>query len=489
MKSIVLSKKEYRDRVYACWLGKNIGGTIGGPLEGKMYVHNLEFYEPIPDKSAPNDDLDLQIIWLIMMEEKGIPPRLSHFAEYWRTMLYRFPWDEYGFCLRNLDRGLRPPISGWFENYYVDNMGSPIRSEIWACLAPADPQKAAAMAWLDSALDHAGGEGTWGEMFWAAVQSAAFVEKDPLTLIRIGLSMIPPSTEISRSIREAVWCWENRRPWGEARNKLATIYGNPHPCHAPQNHGFTIIGWLYGKDFGDKLCKAVNCGCDTDCTGATLGALLGILNGTRGISRKWSDPVGREIVLHKLTGNPPQAPKTLDELTDRTMVLAEKMMRLHGNAVRFGAKNQLPADLAARLFRNEDAIAARNLDVNAAAEWDGEVEIVLHYNGDPVMLPGVPRRVSVSWESGGKQGAAAVSLRAPAGWKMTSAGPAAFDLSTAKPEDRNELTVSVRLGKKTHTATFVMLGPNEAKGYPSAKNVERCWKCGVRKEYCQCPKV
>jgi hypothetical protein len=34
------------------------------------------------------------------------------------------------------------------------------------------------MAWKDSSLDHTGGEGTYGEMFWAALQAAAFVEKD-----------------------------------------------------------------------------------------------------------------------------------------------------------------------------------------------------------------------------------------------------------------------------------------------------------------------
>jgi hypothetical protein len=401
-------------------------------------------------------------------------------------MLHRFPWDEYGFCLRNLDRGLRPPVSGWFENGYVDNMGSPIRSEIWACLAPANPQKAAALAWLDSALDHAGGEGTWGEMFWAAVQSAAFVEKDPLTLIRIGLAMIPPASEISRSIREAVWCRQNGRPWGEARNKIATYYGNPHPCHAPQNHGFTVIGWLYGKDFGDKLCLAVNCGCDTDCTGATLGALLGILDGTKGIPDKWSKPVGRDIVLHALTGNPPQAPKNLDELTDRTMALAEKMMKLHGHSTRFSDKTRLPSDLMARLFRNEDAIASRGQDVTAAAEWDGEVEIVLHYNGDPAILPGITRRVSVSWESQSPTREAVVSIGAPVGWKVRKIGPAAFDLSAARVADRNELTVSVTLGKKAHSAKFVLLGPNEAKGYVTARNVDKCPKCGTRKGHCNC---
>ena len=63
-----------------------------------------------------------------------------------------------------------PPVSGWFENYYVDEMGSPIRSEIWACISPADPQTAASLAWMDSVMDHAGGEGTYGRYDPAGMQ-------------------------------------------------------------------------------------------------------------------------------------------------------------------------------------------------------------------------------------------------------------------------------------------------------------------------------
>ncbi len=192
MAPIVLGRKEYRDKVYACWLGKNIGGTLGAPYEGAKYVNNLTFYDPVPTEPLPNDDLDLQLVWLQMLEERGADVCVADFAAYWSKHASAYPWNEYGFCSRNLERGLLPPLSGWFENYYVDEMGSPIRSEIWACVAPADPQRAAALAWMDSAVDHAGGEGMWGEMFWAAVESAAFVIADPHTLINIGLAMIPP---------------------------------------------------------------------------------------------------------------------------------------------------------------------------------------------------------------------------------------------------------------------------------------------------------
>jgi hypothetical protein len=160
MTDLILNKAAFRDKLYACWMGKNIGGTLGEKWECKKMTHALTFYDPMPEKASPNDDLDLQLIWLKMLEDEGLDPSIRTFASYWERYACRYPWNEYGFCMRNLDRGLRPPISGCFENYFVDEMGSPIRSEIWACLHPGDPQAAARMAWKDSSLDHAGGEGT-----------------------------------------------------------------------------------------------------------------------------------------------------------------------------------------------------------------------------------------------------------------------------------------------------------------------------------------
>ncbi len=480
MADITLGKDEYRDKVYACWLGKNIGGTLGGPWEGRKFVNDLTFYDPIPDGSAPNDDLDLQLVWLKMLEDRGVPPKVPHFAEYWRRYTCAYPWNEYGFCMRNLDRGLMPPVSGCFENYYVDEMGSPIRSEIWACIAPANPQKAAALAWMDSAMDHAGGEGMHGEMFWAAVESAAFVLNDPLELIRIGLSMIPISCAISRSIREAVWCRQNGKRWGEARQRILDNFGHNNPCDAKVNHGFTVLGWLYGEDFGDKLCKAVNCAYDTDCTGATLGALLGILGGTAGIPRKWSDPIGTDIVLHKFTGDC-DAPKDLDELTDRTLALAEKL-----GAVALGGKTELPADLKSRLFRNEEAQDALAEDVNSAVELDGDTEIILHYNGDPVLYPGIGRRFEVSLRREGHDCQAHIELAVPDGWQAVPAGPGSFDVSAGDVADHNTVEVKATANGEDYSASFVVLGPGGATGFPASTNIEKCPTCWGRKESCIC---
>ncbi|HUS48310.1 MAG TPA: ADP-ribosylglycohydrolase family protein [Phycisphaerae bacterium] len=476
MSAITIDRKEFHDRVLACWMGKAIGGTLGAPYECQRGPHSLTYYDPVPTEAAPNDDLDLQLVWLSMLEDVGVDPPLPAFAEYWSRHAASYPWNEYGFFMRNYGRGLRPPVAGCFENYFVDEMGSPIRSEIWACLHAGDPQAAAEKAWRDSALDHAGGEGTCGEMFLAAVQAAAFIEADPETLIRIGLEMIPLSSHVGRSVREALWCRKNGLNWAEARERVATRFGHHQPCNAVPNHGFITIGWLYGEGFGDRLCKAVNCGYDTDCTGASLGALLGILGGTAAIPDKWLAPIGRQIVLHRFTRGLP-APATLDELADRTVALAAKA------GVPLADATALPDDLRSRLFRNEAAIRARARDVHAAVELCDGREVWLHYGGEPVLRPGVAREVWVTLSDDDRP---SVEITAPDGWTCTRLADNRFRLACdGDVADANTLTVRPAAGG---SVDFTMLGPGQAKGYPAGHNVPECLTCRARVEACICPK-
>jgi len=476
MGKITLNKGRFRDKLYACWMGKNIGGTLGAKWECKKHTNALTFYDPIPSKAAPNDDLDLQLVWLKMLEDVGLDPSVRTFAKYWEMYACRYPWNEYGFCMRNLERGLLPPVSGCFENYFVDEMGSPIRSEIWACLHPGDPQAAARMAWKDSSLDHTGGEGTLGEMFWAAIQAAAFVESDPMTLIRIGLNQIPVSSHIARVVREVVWCKENGRNWGETRERVATIFGHFMSCNAIPNHGFTIIGWLFGNDFGDKLCKAVNCGYDTDCTAATLGATLGIINGTAGIPQHWIDPIGTDIVLHKFTGDC-NAPKTIAELTDRMLALSERSVKNKATFA-FADKDVFSTDLHSLLFRNELSRAALTQDIHASVQLMGDEEVWLHYNGEPVIWPGIAKTIRVSTKGG-----VDAKLRVPDGWSAKPLGDNQFEVFTsATVAKSNILTVFVN----GQTAQFTILGPEGATGFPAQVNVPECSTCHARVEACMC---
>jgi hypothetical protein len=78
--------------------------------------------------------------------------------------------------------------------YYVEGMGCPIRSEIWACISPGNPELACMYSWKDGIMDH-GNESVYGEVFLASLEAMAFFENDMEKLINIGLSHIPGTSK------------------------------------------------------------------------------------------------------------------------------------------------------------------------------------------------------------------------------------------------------------------------------------------------------
>lgn len=339
-----LKFEQYKDKVMGCWAGKNIGGVLGAPFEGMRQINDIEFYtQDLSMGPPPNDDLDLQIVWLAAVERYGRSVDAAILGEYWMSFIIP-NWVEYGMGKANMRAGLQPPLSGEVDNTYKDSCGCYIRSEIWACLAPGHPEIAARYAYEDAIVDHAG-EGMYGEIFFAALQSAAFVEGNTRKLIDIGLSYIPEDCITASAIKKVMECYDNGMSLREARKeihntapgtfgiqgvKLSEInawdnegmeVGDPG-FDAPENVAFTIAGWLYGnEDFGDCLCKAVAFGEDTDCTCATLGAILGIVKGASNLPRKWMDPLDDKIATLCIdeTSHMLWVPQTATELSNRVM--------------------------------------------------------------------------------------------------------------------------------------------------------------------------
>jgi len=320
----------YRKRVLGCWLGKAVGGTLGGPWEGKGGPHNLTYYDPVPTAMLPNDDLDLQVIWVEALRRHGLPLDRGILARAWLENLHFWP-DEYGIAARNLTCGVMPPASGAFDNGFSAGMGAAIRSELWACLAPADPALAARLAREDACVDHAR-EGLYAEVFLAALQSAAFAQSDRDVLLETALATIPSYSRVARAIADTRRWWSEAGDWVAVRQRLLAAHGQENFTDVAQNLAFIVLGWLAGNgDFGRSICIAVNCGKDADCTGASLGALLGILD-PGGIGPDWLRPLGRDLLLSAgVVGMHPAA--TLDEFTDQVTALALDVLRYYGSAV------------------------------------------------------------------------------------------------------------------------------------------------------------
>jgi ADP-ribosylglycohydrolase len=320
-KKMILEEDKLQKKILGCWTGKNIGGTLGGPYEGIPGTHQLTFYDPVPTEPLPNDDLDLQVLFLeyLLKNYKGtFGPDVLRQA--WVDHC-EFPWDEYGICQRNSELGLSGADVGAVDNWFSDGMGAAIRTELWACLAPGDPDRATGFAWADAVCDHCS-DGVWATIFIAAIESMAFVESDKLKLIECGLSFIPEDTRVSCAVRFAMQKWNELHELMPVRNALVEQFGTTNFTDVAANMGIIVLSWLAGEDdFGKSICHAVNCGLDTDCTCATLGSILGIINPDC-IPDKWKAPVGEDVKLSaEIVGIEP--PADLNELTKKTMKLSE----------------------------------------------------------------------------------------------------------------------------------------------------------------------
>ncbi len=355
-----LTFEAYKDKVRACWLGKNIGGTLGAPFECARGVYEIDYYTHDLSKGVlPNDDLDLQLIWLNAAERYGKNVNAQILGEYWISYIVA-DWSEYGAGRNNLRYGLEPPISGWYHNHNKDSCGCFIRSEIWACLAPGHPEIAVKYAYEDAICDHAD-EGMYGEIFCAALQSAAFVENNRQKLVEIALSYIPKDCAIAGVVKLVFECFEKGLDWKEARKVILQQYPGSFGMlggyrdqepeadipvgslgyDAPSNIGIMMLGWIYGEgDFSRSICIAAGCCEDGDCTAGTLGALLGILYATAGIEEKWLLPIGDEIKtisIDRTKGCLP-IPNTVTQLTERVVALMPVFM--HG-CYKMGEKGEI----------------------------------------------------------------------------------------------------------------------------------------------------
>ena len=66
-----LTYERYLDQILGGWIGKSMGGAIGARFEGYKGWIELRPDEMFPSSMPPNDDLDLQVLWLKVLEEKG----------------------------------------------------------------------------------------------------------------------------------------------------------------------------------------------------------------------------------------------------------------------------------------------------------------------------------------------------------------------------------------------------------------------------------
>ena len=66
-----IAHEVFLDKVHGCWYGKCLGGAAGAPLEGVKKLIDIGDFTEVFNPDLPNDDLDLQLLWIDVLKNKG----------------------------------------------------------------------------------------------------------------------------------------------------------------------------------------------------------------------------------------------------------------------------------------------------------------------------------------------------------------------------------------------------------------------------------
>lgn len=340
-------------RIRHAWQGRISGCQLGKPVEmlsmreghgalmdylisvdawplrdyiGYREVKNIkrEWCREAITRSEPDDDINYSFLALLMLEEYGKQMSTTDVARSWLRLLpvgntytaeraaYRIlltrghewfaEWAEPGFDLAECANN---PYNNW--------IGAQIRADMYGWVCPGKPKEAAELARRDAALSHQG-DGIYGAVFIAAL-GAALADSTAEESLQRALNEIPTESEATRAVKLGLELAGDRE--GDA--KIRDRYEGMSPVHTLNN--LAIVIWaLYSHldDFSAAIGDAVAAGLDTDCNGATVGALWGIQGDL--IPDHWTRPWQNRVGL----GLAGYSEISLDELVARTLNVARE---------------------------------------------------------------------------------------------------------------------------------------------------------------------
>ena len=367
-----VDESELLDRLHGAWTGRACGCALGKPVEGvgmrgahgmsgrqtiRTYLENrehwpLDFYFSGEDAGddiriacpqsqreniafmEPDDDIHYTLIALHVLETHGADFTWRDVATAWNNCL---PYNaictaETQAILNYNNASPRRAITDWVtpeytsthRNPYREWIGAQIRADGWGYACAGNPELAAEFAFRDACWTHRA-NGIYGEMMFAAITAAAFVVKDPLELIGIGLSEISQGSRLAEAVAGALAQSAECDDFHTYMNWVDEHYGELSPVHTVNNALVVIGAMIYGRmDFHQSICSSVEGGWDTDCNGATCGSIAGAASGAKGLKSSLVAPLN-DTIKPKVFGFEEVA---MAELAARTLSVHRKIAGL-----------------------------------------------------------------------------------------------------------------------------------------------------------------
>lgn len=233
-----------------------------------------------------DDDIAYTLLGLLIAEDFGLDFTTKDVGKAWLKYL-PYACTAEDVALRNLKNDICALEVADKDNPYCEWIGADIRSDPWAYMAPAFPEKAASMAYRDAYISHRR-NGIYGEMFFSAVQSAAFGVDDPMEAIKIGLTEIPKDCSLAKAVQWAMEVGKDIKNYKDARSAVDEHFKGMSGVHTNNNACLTIFGLMIGgTDVTKVISETVAMGLDNDCTAATVGSIVGAIVGKQGVPAHW----------------------------------------------------------------------------------------------------------------------------------------------------------------------------------------------------------
>ncbi len=354
-KPVEITRTQLKDKIAGAWIGQMVGNIYGLEYENKFvdepgegpFVFNKGMKKMADvDGAFSDDDTDVEYLYLMMMEKYGVDPTYAQIKERWMYHIRDRVWLANRAALGLMHYGFAPPYTGKKEyNPHWFQIDPQLINEIWAYTAPGMPDYAAGISdWAARITSD-----DWAvspTVVYGAMYSEAFFESDIPTLIRHAKEYLPQEDRF-RAVMDECIDLHKRYPddWKAARKVMADeLYFNEPEItrsiwNADLNGAMGILSLLYGD--GD-IEKTLNIGCalgfDCDNQTATICGLLGVINGVESVPtdrampfEHWKKPFN-DRYINVTRYDMPDA--SIEDLIERTVVLAEKNILARGGKVR-----------------------------------------------------------------------------------------------------------------------------------------------------------
>ena len=349
------------ERIRGAWLGRISGCQLGRAVE-EVSLHRgfaslteyltsvdalpLRDYVPLGDddlvarragccrghmvRAEADDDINYSFLALQLLEQHGAGFTTEDVARSWLQLLpaaatFTAERFAYGTLLRRMNEwfpeGQEPlgfDLAECSDNPYNDWIGAQIRADVYGWVCPGNASLAAEFARRDAALSHRG-DGIDGAVFVAAMGAEIPVSSTLAEAAERALVHLVPYGGAAEAVRLGL---SLVGPGGDAR--IREHYPSLNAVHTNNNLALAVWALVtHPDDFGAAIGDVVAAGWDTDCNGATVGALWGLQG--KPIPGKWTEAWHGGVGL-SLAGFS-EVPVT--ELVDRTIAVARRLGEEH----------------------------------------------------------------------------------------------------------------------------------------------------------------